>query len=186
MGLLTRIMFVQMLVWRSRSKMHPKEWSLLAHRWSNLKLNLSLARWVHKFPSDYSVWWIGSDHFRHSIYTTFKSLGLVRLVKKKKILTKAAFIWQKIQLNRNIAEYYYNLKKQFSVRIYFKIIYSCDAKLNFQHHYSSLQCHMILQKSFIYADLVIKKHLLLLLMLKTVVPLNIFVKTVTHFSPVFW
>jgi len=22
------------------------------------------------------------------------------------------------------------------------------AKLNFQHHYSSLQCHMILQKSF--------------------------------------
>jgi len=30
------------------------------------------------------------------------------------------------------------------------------AKLNFQHHYSSLQCHMIHQKSF-YADLVLKK-----------------------------
>ncbi len=40
----------------------------------------------------------------------------------------------------------------------------------------SLQCHLILQKSFSYADLVIKKHVLLLLMLKTVVPLNIFVK----------
>jgi len=28
------------------------------------------------------------------------------------------------------------------------LIYFCDAKLNFQHHYSSLQCHMILQNSF--------------------------------------
>jgi len=31
----------------------------------------------------------------------------------------------------------------------------------FQHHYSSLlQCHMTLQKSFLYADLALKKHLL--------------------------
>ncbi len=28
------------------------------------------------------------------------------------------------------------------------VIYSCDAKLIFSSHYSSLQCHMILQKSF--------------------------------------
>jgi len=34
-------------------------------------------------------------------------------------------------------------------------MYSCDAKLNFQHHYSSLQCHMILQKSFKYYDLLL-------------------------------
>ncbi len=27
-------------------------------------------------------------------------------------------------------------------------IYSSDAKLNFQHHYSGLQRHMIFQKSF--------------------------------------
>jgi len=40
------IIFAQMLVWRSRSKTHPKEWSLLAHRWWNPKLNLNLARWV--------------------------------------------------------------------------------------------------------------------------------------------
>ncbi len=33
-------------------------------------------------------------------------------------------------------------------------------------HYSSLQCHMILQKSFSYADLVLNKHVLLLSMLK--------------------
>jgi len=35
------------------------------------------------------------------------------------------------------------------------------AKLKFQHHYSSLQCHMILQKSFEYADLMRRKHFLL-------------------------
>ncbi len=34
---------------------------------------------------------------------------------------------------------------------------SCDAKLNFQHHYSGLQCHMTLQKTFYYADLLLKK-----------------------------
>ncbi len=28
------------------------------------------------------------------------------------------------------------------------VIYYCDTKLNFQHRYSSLHCHMILQKSF--------------------------------------
>jgi len=27
-----------------------------------------------------------------------------------------------------------------------KFIYSCDTKLDFQHHYSRLQGHMILQK----------------------------------------
>ncbi len=35
---------------------------------------------------------------------------------------------------------------------------SCVAKLlNFQYHYSSFQCHMILQKSFYYADLLLIK-----------------------------
>jgi len=43
------------------------------------------------------------------------------------------------------------------------------AKLNYQHHYSSLQCHGILQRT---------KHFLLLSMLKTVVLLNIFVKII--------
>ncbi len=31
---------------------------------------------------------------------------------------------------------------------FLSVIYSCDAKLNFQHNFSSLQCHVILQKSF--------------------------------------
>ncbi len=49
----------------------------------------------------------------------------------------------------------------------------------FSSYNSSLQCHMILQKSF-YADLLLKKHLLLLLLLlfKTFVLLNIFLYTV--------
>ncbi len=50
-------------------------------------------------------------------------------------------------------------------------------KLNFQHHYSSLQCHMIFQKLFQYADLML---IVLLAMLKTVVLLSISVKTVIH------
>jgi len=36
-------------------------------------------------------------------------------------------------------------------------------KLNFQHPLLNLQCHMILQKSFWYTDLVLKKHLSILL-----------------------
>ncbi len=47
----------------------------------------------------------------------------------------------------------------------------------FSSHYSSLQCHTILQKSFKYADLLLKKHFLILSMLETVVQLNIFVET---------
>jgi len=46
------------------------------------------------------------------------------------------------------------------------------------HHYSSLQCHMILQKSLEYDDLMLKKHLLLLLMSKAA---HIFVETIVYF-----
>ncbi len=35
-------------------------------------------------------------------------------------------------------------------------------KLNFQHPYSSFQCHMILQKSFKYADLIIQKNIVII------------------------
>ncbi len=51
--------------------------------------------------------------------------------------------------------------------IYFNIlnniIYFCDAKLNFQHHYSSIQCLMILPKSVEYADLLILETFVLLI-----------------------
>ncbi len=32
-----------------------------------------------------------------------------------------------------------------TLNIFFNIMYSCDAKLNFQHHCSSLQCHILLE-----------------------------------------
>ncbi len=43
----------------------------------------------------------------------------------------------------------------FNLIMFWNIIYSCDAMLNFQHHYSSLQCHMIPQKSFWFAAQII-------------------------------
>ncbi len=52
-------------------------------------------------------------------------------------------------------------------------------------HYSSLQCHTILQKSFQYADLVLKKHLFLLAMMKTGVQFNIFEEIMILFNDSF-
>jgi len=46
--------------------------------------------------------------------------------------------------------------------------------LNLKHHYSNFQSDLIIQKSFDNADLVLKKHFFLFLMLKTVVLLNFF------------
>jgi len=34
-------------------------------------------------------------------------------------------------------------------------------EINFQPHYSSLQCQMILQKSLKYANLMLKKHIII-------------------------
>ncbi len=53
-------------------------------------------------------------------------------------------------------------------------MYFCDAAL---YHYSSLQC----QKSFSYADLMLKKHLLLVSILKTVALINILVENMISF-----
>ncbi len=64
------------------------------------------------------------------------------------------------------------------MKLYYKlfsilfVIYSCHAELNFLHHYSSLQCHRIVLKSFWYDDLLHNLHFLLLSMFKTVVLLN--------------
>ncbi len=44
--------------------------------------------------------------------------------------------------NSNVVKYYYNLKRLFSILIFFKMQFiPVMAKLNFQHHYSSLNCH---------------------------------------------
>jgi len=81
------------------------------------------------------------------MYILFKSLESVRFFMFfKPMLTKAAFIWSKYSY---IVIYYYNLKITILYFIiFFMYFIPVMAKLNFQHHYSSLQCHMILQKSF--------------------------------------
>ncbi len=56
------------------------------------------------------------------------------------MLTKAAFIWSQIQKKTEYCEIVKN-KTGFYLNIFQNVIYSCDAKLNFQHHYSSLQSH---------------------------------------------
>jgi len=63
-----------------------------------------------------------------------------------------------------------------------RVLSSSCWKQNFQHHYSSLQCHMILQKS-LYADLFLK-HLLLLLWngLHFVETINVFILTFDQFN----
>ncbi len=66
-----------------------------------------------------------------------------------------------------LAFFLFYMIKNTEIYIILNIIYSCGAKLNFQHHYSSL--HMIH-----------KKHYLLLSMLKTVVLINIGVETAIH------
>ncbi len=62
---------------------------------------------------------------------------------------------KKYSNNSNIKYYY---KVTFLLNILYNVIYFCDAKLYFQHHYSSLQCHMILQKSFHDDNLAPRKH----------------------------
>ncbi len=89
---------------------------------------------------------------------------------------------QKNTKNSNNVKSFHNLKiAVFYCNILLNIIDSYDAKLNFQHHCSSLQCHMILQLSFWYDYLLLNKHFLLLSILKTVVMLNIFVETLMIF-----
>jgi len=56
------------------------------------------------------------------------------------------------------------------------------AKLNFfRRHYFSLQCHIILQKSLLFVELMHKNHFLLLSIVKTVVLLNIFLESMIFF-----
>ncbi len=69
-------------------------------------------------------------------------------------VSSAHFFDQKCSTNSKIMKYYYNLKELFSISIYFKMSFIAVIKAVF---YSSLQCHMILQKSFWFADLLLKK-----------------------------
>ncbi len=58
-------------------------------------------------------------------------------------------------------KYHYDFK-MFSMLMIILNLFIVMAKLNFQHHCSGLQYHTIFQKSFEYADLVLKKTFLFL------------------------
>lgn len=62
-------------------------------------------------------------------------------------------------------------------------MYSCDKEANCFS--SSRQCHMILQKSFQYADFGAQETLIIMIYLKMVVLLTIFMETVIFFSVFF-
>jgi len=114
-------------------------------------------------------------HYCWGLFTLGVSKIFLNVFERSPICSPRLHLFdQKYSKNSIIVKYYYNLKQLFSILIYFLKCHLFLAKLNFQHHYSSLQCHMILQKSFPYADLVLKK---LSVMLETVVLLNIFVET---------
>ncbi len=73
----------------------------------------------------------------------------------KDSLYKAEFIWQ-----NTVKQYNFETLQFKTTAFYFNIFYTAMAKLNFQQpDYSSLQCHMIHQKLFKYAEFVLKKQL---------------------------
>ncbi len=83
---------------------------------------------------------------------------------------------------------YCNLKYFFCIlNIFQNVVHSCDGKATFfSSHYFSLQCHMILHKSFLYADLVLKiKKKFFFLQLMTIVLLYTFVETDVFFFLLF-
>ncbi len=57
------------------------------------------------------------------------------------------------------------------------IIDFCDAQMYYQHHYCSLQCHMIFRN---HNNILLKKHFRLLSMLNTVVLHDIFAETMMY------
>ncbi len=85
------------------------------------------------------------DLFLGSYTLPFKGLGSIRLFffyyahqGFNSLIKNTVILWNILLFKITV----------FFFKYIFNVIYSCDVKLNFQHHYSSLQCHMILQKSF--------------------------------------
>ncbi len=76
-------------------------------------------------------------HLNILLQNTIQMFG-VRMIFKTLLLNKPAFIWSKIQWN------IITVQNNFSVWIYLFLW----SKLYFQHHYSSLQCHMIFRNHY--------------------------------------
>ncbi len=97
---------------------------------------------------------------------TFKSLGLEKLFEER-VLCISICIYLIINGGKSV-----KLSNIFTIQnwicylnIFWNVIYFCDGKTEFEQ--PLLQCHMIIQKSLEYADLVLKKHVLLFTMFKT-------------------
>ncbi len=75
----------------------------------------------------------------------FKSLGQYDSMSLKLNTVKTVILWNIIIFKIIV----------FYVNILSNVIYFGDAKLNFQHHWSSLQCHMI------FRNVLLKKHYIL-------------------------
>ncbi len=97
---------------------------------------------------------------------TFKSLGLEKLFEER-VLCIPICIYLIINGGKSVktVKYFYNSK----FNLLFKYISKCNLFLWWKTEFEQplLQCHMIIQKSLEYADLVLKKHVLLFTMFKT-------------------
>ncbi len=102
------------------------------------------------------------------MYTTGQKFGILSSAHQGWILFDVKYS----KLLEKKVQYYYNLKNCFLFE--YIVIYFCDG---FQHHYSRLQCHMILQKSLESASqlLVITGAQVLKMVLCTVALLIIFI-----------
>ncbi len=76
-----------------------------------------------------------------TFWTTLAFKRVFNVFKRKLLCTPSLHLFNQILLLQNIhiIEYYYNLNNFFYLNIFSNVIYSCDARLNFQHLYSSLQ-----------------------------------------------
>ncbi len=85
-----------------------------------------------------------NKRFRYTAIQTF-GVSYIQISVFLKFLLLNKFVWSKIK-----TQYYEKLLQYkitvFYLNIFVNVIYSCDAALNFQQHFSSL-CHMIVQKS---------------------------------------
>ncbi len=88
-----------------------------------------------------------SENFEYTTYNTvqkFRDSNTLMFLKYL-CLTKQHLFKQNTVNNGNVKKYYKNFKQVFN--IFKNVIYSCDGKAEYST-LLSLQCHMILQKSF--------------------------------------
>ncbi len=146
-------------VWQEKSQHLPathtqRHKQLLCYYDRNISIWVIAETFCTIEMNDTSNWAAISLNFKHLEYFfVFHMFGVndsyYYFWNKSLLFTKDIFIWANIHRKQLYYEILFPFKILFCyLNIFKNIIYSCDAKLNFQHHYSSLQSHMILPKSF--------------------------------------